>query len=157
VVVEDDRCASRRSSWARPISMAGADSGRTQGGERVVVYSQKALTANSRFKVVDSLPGYRQEPRRDQPGRTRHPAFLGQVRLHRRRPGPADRRHPDHGRGVSRHGRRCQGLLDNSGADLWVVQQDTLGPYAESSSLYDDTYRGILGMKGWRARPTSPT
>jgi putative ABC transport system permease protein len=39
-------------------------------------------------------------------------------------------------------------LLDNSGADLWVVQQDTLGPYAESSSLYDDTYRGILGMNG---------
>ena len=39
-------------------------------------------------------------------------------------------------------------LLDNSGADLWVVQQDTLGPYAESSSLYDDTYRGILGMPG---------
>ncbi len=25
-------------------------------------------------------------------------------------------------------------LLDNSGADLWVVQKDTLGPYAESSS-----------------------
>ena len=39
-------------------------------------------------------------------------------------------------------------LLDNSGADLWVVQQDTLGPYAESSSLYDDTYRAILGMEG---------
>ena len=39
-------------------------------------------------------------------------------------------------------------LLDNSGADLWVVQQDTLGPYAESSSIYDDTYRGILGMAG---------
>ena len=39
-------------------------------------------------------------------------------------------------------------LLDNSGADLWVVQQDTLGPYAESSSLYDDTYRGILAMRG---------
>lgn len=39
-------------------------------------------------------------------------------------------------------------LLDNSGADLWVVQQDTLGPYAESSSLYDDTYRGIRGMSG---------
>jgi putative ABC transport system permease protein len=39
-------------------------------------------------------------------------------------------------------------LLDNSGADLWVVQQDTLGPYAESSSIYDDTYRGILGMTG---------
>jgi putative ABC transport system permease protein len=39
-------------------------------------------------------------------------------------------------------------LLDNSGADLWVVQQDTLGPYAEVSSLYDDTWRGILGMAG---------
>jgi len=39
-------------------------------------------------------------------------------------------------------------LLDNSGADLWVVQQDTLGPYAESSSLYDDTYRTILGKSG---------
>ncbi|MDD5365874.1 MAG: ABC transporter permease [Gallionellaceae bacterium] len=39
-------------------------------------------------------------------------------------------------------------LLDNSGADLWVVQQDTLGPYAESSSLYDDTWRRILGMDG---------
>ena len=39
-------------------------------------------------------------------------------------------------------------LLDNSGADLWVVQKDTLGPYAESSSLYDDVYRGILGMSG---------
>ncbi|HMM47298.1 MAG TPA: ABC transporter permease [Thiobacillaceae bacterium] len=39
-------------------------------------------------------------------------------------------------------------LLDNSGADLWVVQKDTLGPYAESSSLHDDLYRGILGMPG---------
>jgi putative ABC transport system permease protein len=39
-------------------------------------------------------------------------------------------------------------LLDNSGADLWVVQKDTLGPYAESSSLHDDVYRGILGMSG---------
>ncbi len=39
-------------------------------------------------------------------------------------------------------------LLDNSGADLWVVQKDTLGPYAESSSLYDDVWRGIQGMPG---------
>ncbi len=39
-------------------------------------------------------------------------------------------------------------LLDNSGADLWVVQQGTLGPYAESSSLYDDTWRSILGAAG---------
>lgn len=39
-------------------------------------------------------------------------------------------------------------LLDNSGADLWVVQRDTLGPYAESSSLPDDSYRGLLAMPG---------
>jgi len=39
-------------------------------------------------------------------------------------------------------------LLDNSGASLWVVQKDTLGPYAESSSLYDDVWRGIRGMPG---------
>ena len=39
-------------------------------------------------------------------------------------------------------------LLDNSGADLWVVQKDTLGPYAEPSSLYDDVWRGIRGMPG---------
>ena len=39
-------------------------------------------------------------------------------------------------------------LLDNSSADLWVVQKDTLGPYAESSSIYDDTWRGIQGMPG---------
>jgi putative ABC transport system permease protein len=39
-------------------------------------------------------------------------------------------------------------LLDNSGADLWVVQQDTLGPYAEPSSLNDDRYRGILALPG---------
>jgi putative ABC transport system permease protein len=42
----------------------------------------------------------------------------------------------------------AQVLLDNSGADLWVVQQGTLGPYAEASSVQDDTYRGILGMPG---------
>ncbi len=39
-------------------------------------------------------------------------------------------------------------LLNNSGADLWVVQKDTLGPYAEASSLYDDLYRSILSMPG---------
>lgn len=39
-------------------------------------------------------------------------------------------------------------LLDNSGADLWVVQKDTLGPYAESSSIYDDLWRGIRSMPG---------
>ena len=39
-------------------------------------------------------------------------------------------------------------LLNNSGADIWVVQKDTLGPYAESSSIHDDVYRDILGMPG---------
>lgn len=39
-------------------------------------------------------------------------------------------------------------LLDNSGADLWVVQQGTLGPYAEPSNLYDDTYRSIRNIPG---------
>lgn len=39
-------------------------------------------------------------------------------------------------------------LLDNSGADLWVVQQDTQGPYAESSSLRDDVVRSVLGLPG---------
>lgn len=39
-------------------------------------------------------------------------------------------------------------LLDNSGADLWVVQKDTLGPYAESSSINDDIYRSILALPG---------
>ncbi len=42
----------------------------------------------------------------------------------------------------------ARALLDNSSADLWVVQKDTLGPYAESSSLYDDLWRGIRGMSG---------
>jgi len=42
----------------------------------------------------------------------------------------------------------AKALLDNSGADLWVVQKDTLGPYAEPSSLYDDTWQGIRSIKG---------
>ncbi|MGE5384639.1 MAG: ABC transporter permease [Betaproteobacteria bacterium] len=41
-----------------------------------------------------------------------------------------------------------QVLVDNSGADLWVVQQGTLGPYAEPSSLRDDVWRGIAGIPG---------
>jgi putative ABC transport system permease protein len=39
-------------------------------------------------------------------------------------------------------------LLDNSGADLWVVQKDTLGPYAESSSIPDDLWRSIRAIPG---------
>mgnify|MGYP001338072930 FL=1 len=39
-------------------------------------------------------------------------------------------------------------LLANSGADIWVAQRDTLGPYAEPSSLRDDIYRSLLGLPG---------
>ena len=39
-------------------------------------------------------------------------------------------------------------LLANSRADLWVVQKDTLGPYAESSSIKDDVVRSMRGMPG---------
>ena len=42
----------------------------------------------------------------------------------------------------------ARALLDNSGADLWVVQQDTQGPYAESSSLRDDVVRSVRGLHG---------
>ena len=42
----------------------------------------------------------------------------------------------------------AKALLNNSGADLWVVQQDTQGPYAESSSIHDDVYRSLLGLSG---------
>jgi putative ABC transport system permease protein len=41
-----------------------------------------------------------------------------------------------------------QVLIENSGADLWVVQQGTLGPYAEPSSIRDDIWRGIAGVPG---------
>lgn len=39
-------------------------------------------------------------------------------------------------------------LLTNSSADLWVVQKDTQGPYAEASSLRDDVVRSVRGMPG---------
>ena len=42
----------------------------------------------------------------------------------------------------------ARALLGNSGADLWVVQKDTQGPYAEASSIKDDVVRGMLGMPG---------
>ncbi|GAB5605851.1 ABC transporter permease [Sideroxyarcus sp. TK5] len=41
-------------------------------------------------------------------------------------------------------------LIENAGADLWVVQQDTLGPYAEPSSVRDDVARDLLGLPGIR-------
>ncbi|MEN9426377.1 MAG: hypothetical protein RLZZ220_726 [Pseudomonadota bacterium] len=42
----------------------------------------------------------------------------------------------------------ARALLNNSGADLWVVQQDTQGPYAEASSLRDDVVRSLQGLPG---------
>ena len=42
-------------------------------------------------------------------------------------------------------------LLANSGADLWVVQKDTQGPYAESSSIKDDVVKSVRGMPGVEA------
>jgi putative ABC transport system permease protein len=42
----------------------------------------------------------------------------------------------------------ARALLHNSGADLWVVQQDTQGPYAEASSIRDDAVRSLLGQPG---------
>ena len=42
----------------------------------------------------------------------------------------------------------ARALLVNSGADLWVVQQETQGPYAEASSLRDDVVRSVLGLPG---------
>lgn len=42
----------------------------------------------------------------------------------------------------------AKALLNNSGADIWVVQQDTQGPYAESSSIRDDVYRTLLALPG---------
>jgi putative ABC transport system permease protein len=39
-------------------------------------------------------------------------------------------------------------LIQGTNADLWVVQNDTMGPYAESSTLYDDVYRNIASLQG---------
>jgi len=39
-------------------------------------------------------------------------------------------------------------LLHNSGADMWVVQKDTQGPYAEASNIKDDVVRSVRGMPG---------
>ena len=39
-------------------------------------------------------------------------------------------------------------LIRGTHADLWVVQDDTMGPYAESSTLYDDVSRNIAGLPG---------
>jgi putative ABC transport system permease protein len=40
----------------------------------------------------------------------------------------------------------AQILIENAGADLWVVQQDTLGPYAEPSNVHDDVAINLLTL-----------
>jgi putative ABC transport system permease protein len=39
-------------------------------------------------------------------------------------------------------------VIAASGADLWVVQKDTLGPWAEPSSIRDDLYRSLTSLPG---------
>ncbi len=41
-------------------------------------------------------------------------------------------------------------LLRSADADVWVVQQNTLGPFAEPSSLPDEMIRGIVALPGVR-------
>lgn len=44
----------------------------------------------------------------------------------------------------------AQVLLDDIGADVWIVQEDTLGPFAEASRIHEDlrdTLRVIDGIK----------
>lgn len=42
----------------------------------------------------------------------------------------------------------AEALIERSGADLWVVEQDTLGPFAEASRIDDDHYRSIRELPG---------
>lgn len=42
----------------------------------------------------------------------------------------------------------AQVLLRSVQADVWVVQQHALGPFAEPSQLHDDVDRGIAGLPG---------
>lgn len=39
-------------------------------------------------------------------------------------------------------------LLEDIGADLWIVQEDTLGPFAESSRIYEDLKHTLYVMEG---------
>ncbi len=42
----------------------------------------------------------------------------------------------------------AKSLLNDIGADLWVVQQDTLGPFAESSRVHEDLKNTIKAIRG---------
>ncbi len=48
-------------------------------------------------------------------------------------------------RGMVEDGRA---LVDGIGADMWVVQQGTLGPLAEPSTLYEDQWRSVRALPG---------
>ena len=39
-------------------------------------------------------------------------------------------------------------ILAAAGADLWVVQKDTRGPFAESSRVQEDLYRSLAMIPG---------
>ena len=41
-------------------------------------------------------------------------------------------------------------LLEDIGADLWVVQEDTLGPFAESSRIHEDLKDSVRNIDGVR-------
>lgn len=42
----------------------------------------------------------------------------------------------------------AKSLIDNINADLWIVQEDTIGPFAESSRVYEDLKHQIKSMSG---------
>ncbi|MFU8884169.1 MAG: ABC transporter permease [Cyanobacteriota bacterium] len=44
----------------------------------------------------------------------------------------------------------AEALIERSSADLWVVEQHTLGPFAEASRIDDDLYRSIRQLPGVR-------
>ena len=44
----------------------------------------------------------------------------------------------------------AEALIERSGADLWVVEQYTLGPFAEASRIDDDLDRSIRLLPGVR-------
>jgi HlyD family secretion protein len=141
--------------WARPTSTAGCRF--STGSRRASAWWSTARrrsppTAASRWSSAC------RESRHDQPGRTRHPAFLGQVRLHRRGAGPVDRRDADHGRRLSRHGGRRQG----------AARQQRRRPVGGAAGHAGALCRSVQPVRrhlsrhprharAWRARPTSPT
>ncbi len=48
-------------------------------------------------------------------------------------------------------------LLDNSGADLWVVQKDTLAPTRNPPACPTTCGAASAPCRAWRRPPTSPT